>query len=87
MMSKKRVAPPRPVLDRSLEELLIAVENCCNRAVSILNATGHAIAGEQVALGDEDVSTVFGAALERIAEQLDSLSARALRARTTGGGA
>ena len=86
-MSKTRITPPPPAPDRALEELLFTVEDRCNRAVAVLNATARAVEGEELGLRHDDVPCVFGAALERIAEELETLSDRALRARTAGGGA
>jgi hypothetical protein len=79
----KGSAPPPP---DALEELLFTVEDRCNRAVAVLNATARAVEGEELGLHHDDVPCVFGAALERIAEELETLSDRALKARTAGKG-
>jgi hypothetical protein len=85
-MSKARIAPRPPAPDKALEELLFTVEDRCNRAVAVINATARAVEGEELGLYHDDVPRVFGAALERIAEELETLSDRALRARTAEGG-
>ena len=55
----------------------------CNRAVAIVNATARAVGGDTLDLyRDDDLQSLLGASLERIAEELTALSDRALRART-----
>ena len=81
-MSKARIAPRRPAPDETLEELLFTVEDRCNRAVAILRVTARAVEGEEVGLHEEDVPSLFGAALEGIAKELESVSDQALTART-----
>jgi len=67
-----------------LEALLLHVETCCNRAAGIVNAAARAVAGDELTLQDDDVPTVFTIALEHVADELEALSDRALRARTGG---
>ena len=68
----------------TIEEILIAVEDRCNRAAGIVNATARVVAGDKLGLRDEDVPAVYAAALEHVAAELAALADRALRARTGG---
>jgi hypothetical protein len=79
--------PTRPAVPADLGDLLDAVESRCNHAAGIVNVTARAIAGDELTLQDEDVPTVFAAALERVAGELEALGDRALRARTGKGAA
>ena len=79
---------PAPVAPADLADLLHIVEDRCNRAVAVINATARAVEGDELGMyGDEDVQRMLGASLERIAEDLTVLSDRALKARTAGGAA
>jgi hypothetical protein len=92
-MSKAKVAPKRaaakvsePITPEELRKLLHTVEDRCNRAVAVINATARAVEGDELGLyDDEDVQRLLGASLEHIAEELTTVSDRALRARTAGG--
>lgn len=71
-----------PLTPAELEHLLNAVEDRCNRAVAVINATARAVGGDQLRMyDDEDVQQMLGASLERIAGELRTLSDRALKAR------
>ena len=86
-MSESRIAPqPPPTPENALDELLFAVEDRCNRAVAVLHVAARAVEGDDVGLDDESVPSVFGAALEHIAEELTALSNRALAARVARSG-
>ena len=90
-MSKRRVPPPKsvtakapaPVAADDLAQLLHAVEDRCNHAAGIVSATARVVAGEELGLQDDEVPSVYAAALERVARELEALSDRALKARTT----
>ena len=91
MMSKRRVPPRAPVTAKAsvplgaaeLVELLNAVEDRCNHAAGIVNATARVVAGDELGLQDDDVPGVYVAALEHVAAELEGLADRALKARTT----
>ncbi len=87
MMNEPNVphaASSEPMSPADLEALLLHVETCCNRAAGIVNAAARAVAGDELTLQDDDVPTVFTIALEHVADELEALSDRALRARTGG---
>jgi len=87
-MSKAKVAPKPPttkvpaLVPTDLADLLHAVEDGCNRAAGIVNATARVVAGDELGLHHDDVPSVYAAALEQLASDLEALSDRALRART-----
>src|ERR1700674_3962792 len=91
-MSRTRLAPKAPSAKASapltrdaLEDLLVTVEDRCNRAIDIINATARAVGGDTLDLYQDDaVQSLLSASLERIAEELTVLSDRALSARTAG---
>jgi len=85
-MSTPRVPhDTRPLTPAELAELLHTVEDRCNRAVAVINTTARAIEGDELGMyDDEDVQRTLGASLERIAEELTTVSDRALTARTAG---
>ena len=91
MMSRKSVPPKpatanaTPVVPADLADLLDAVEDRCNRAAGIVNATARVVAGDELGLQDDDVPAVYAAALECVAVELEALSDRALKARTAAG--
>lgn len=59
----------------------------CNRAVAIVNATARAVGGDTLDLyRDDDVQSLLGASLERIAEELTVLSDRAVSGQDGRGG-
>lgn len=90
-MSRTRLAPKAPTTKASapltpdaLEDLLVTVEDRCNRAIDIINATARAVGGDALDLyQDNDVQSLLGASLERIAQDLTALSDRALSTRMT----
>ena len=91
MMSKRQRTPtkppaptPPPTEESPLYQLLWSVEDRCNHAVQIIQATERGLAGVEFDLNDEQVRLTFGAALERIADELAGISTRALAARTGG---
>ena len=93
-MSKKSVAPaapttkvPAPVVPAPLDDLLHAVEDRCNHAAGIVSATARVAAGDELGLHHDDVPSVYTAALEHVASELEALGDRALRARTAKGAA
>jgi len=70
-----------------LADLLRTVEDRCDRAVAIINATVSAVGGEALDLyRDDDVQSLLCASLERLAGELAVLSERALKARITAQG-
>ena len=72
-----------PLTPEALADLLHTVEDRCNRAVAVINATARAVGGDALHLyEDDDVQRMLGASLERIAEDLTVLSNHALKART-----
>ena len=74
---------PQPSLGpEALDALLVTVEDRCNRAAGVASAAARIVAGEELGLHDEDVPTVYAAALEHVAAELEGLADRALRART-----
>ena len=88
MMSRKSV-PPKPAaanatpgVPADLADLLNAVEDRCNHAAGIVNATARVVAGDELGLQDDDVPGVYVAALEHVAAELEGLADRALKART-----
>ncbi len=57
---------PGPRRDaETIEDLLAAVEDRCNRAVAVINTTAHAIGGDELSLFGEDVQRLLGTSLER----------------------
>ena len=90
MMSKRRVPPPKPPTAKApsplaaddLTQLLHAVEDRCNHAAGIVNATARVVAGDELGLQDDEVPSVYAAALEHVAAELETLSDQALKART-----
>ena len=89
-MSKRSVSPrtvatkvPAPVPPDELEQLLASVEDCCNHAAGIVSATARVIAGDELGLRHDNVPGVYAAALEHVTNDLEVLSDRALKARTT----
>ena len=81
-MSKARIALSRPAPEKALEELLFTVEDCCSRAAGIVSATARVVAGDELGLRHDNVPGVYAAALEHVANDLEALSDRALKART-----
>jgi hypothetical protein len=72
-MGKLTVAPETP-----LQRLLFDVEDRCNRAVAVLNVAARAVEGDAHGLRDDDGGQrLLAAALERIAEELNSVAERA----------
>ena len=92
IISRRSRAPKAPATKASapltldaLEDLLATVEDRCNRAIDIINATARAVGGDALDLyQDDDVQSLLGASLQRIAEELTLLSDRALKTRTAG---
>ena len=89
-MSKAKVAPKAPTAKvpprppALLEDLLHTVEDRCNRAVAIINATARAVEGDELGLHDEGGPEVFARAPDHAAAELSALSDRALKARVGG---
>ena len=93
-MSRKSVPPtpatanvPAPAVSSELAELLHTVEDRCNHAAGIVSATARVVAGDELGLHHDDVPSVYAAALAHVADELEALGDRALRARTASGAA
>jgi hypothetical protein len=93
-MSKTSVSPrpptpnvPTPAVPADLADLLHHVEVHCNHAAGIVSATARVVAGDELGLQHNDVPSVYAAALEHVAGELEALGDRALKARTAGGAA
>ena len=86
MMSKRSVQrKPLPLTTNADPDLLVVVESVCARAGDVMRGAARVVTGSALGLGDEAGPAVFGAALEHVADELEGLSDRALRARTGGG--
>jgi hypothetical protein len=84
-MSKAGVTPKSHVLPDGLAELLHHVEDRCNRAVAVINVAARALEDNEFRIdADEDMARALGASLERIAEDLTSVSDRAAKAAMAG---
>ena len=93
-MSRKSVSStpattnvPAPAVSAELADLLHHVEDRCNHAAGIVSATARVVAGDELGLHHDDVPSVYAAALEHVADELEALGDRALRTRTAGGAA
>lgn len=93
-MSRKSASPkapttnvPTPGIPADLADLLHTVEVRCNHAAGIVSATARVVAGDELGLQHNDVPSVYAAALEHVAGELEALGERALKARTSGGAA
>ena len=92
-MTRPKVPPktattnvPAP-MPPELADLLHTVEVRCNHAAGIVSATSRVVAGDELGLQHDDVPSVYAAALEHVAGELEALGSRALAARTAGGAA
>ena len=84
MMSDTSVHDNAPLTPDELTDLLIRVEDMCGRAADVLRAAGRAVIGEDLDPHADDVQTVLYAACEHVADAVEALGDRALRARTGG---
>ena len=74
---------PSRAVSAELADLLHDIEDRCNHAAGIVNATARVVGGDELGLQDEDVPSVYAAALDHVAAELEGLADRALKVRTT----